>query len=507
VTEAIEQIQATAMLLVPELILLATVCVLFLAGPFLVSEAGKAPAGLRNQWGFLSVATLAIAWMIWFSAGPDVEQGALFHVDHLVWYTRGLTLTGGIILALLLWNQIDDGHAAEAHACLLAILVGTNLVAAADDLVSLFLSLELVSIPTYVLLYLPRRDRPGREAAIKYFLLSAFSSALVLYGMSWLYGIAGSTNLAAIADKLREATGGDAWMPRVAFAFIVAGLSFRIAAVPFHFYAPDVFQGTTPSNAAMLSFIPKVVGFVAMLRVLTLLPTTQTATAWVPEPSLQLLLACLAVATMFVGNLMAWRQTNLYRLLAYSSVAHAGYMLIGLAVGDVDPVPGTRALLFYLAAYGLMTVGVIALFSSFTIRELPNRTGELNGDRFYSTFDDIRGLNHHHPTAAMLLAICLLSLTGLPPTVGFFGKLNLFLASWGNGTTLGRSLAIILALNAAIGAWYYLRLVALMFLEPGSDAKPAESKAAWSSYLAGVLCTVGTVVLFVFPQWLWDMVP
>jgi NADH-quinone oxidoreductase subunit N len=296
-------------------------------------------------------------------------------------------------------------------------------------------------------------------------------------------------------------------MPRIAFAFLIAGLSFRIAAVPFHFYAPDVFQGTTPSNAAMLSFIPKVVGFVAMLRVLMLLPSTESVAAWMPEPSLQLLLACLAVATMFVGNLMAWRQTNLYRLLAYSSVAHAGYMLVGLTVGDVDPLSGTRALLFYLAAYGLMTIGAIALFSSFTVRELPNRAGEPHGDRFYSTFDDIRGLNRHHPTAALLLAICLLSLTGLPPTVGFFGKLNLFFAAWDNGTTLGRTLAIILALNAAIGAWYYLRLVALMFLDPGSDSKPAESEAAWSSYLAGVLCTVGCVLLFIFPQWLWDMVP
>jgi NADH-quinone oxidoreductase subunit N len=508
VIEAIDQIHATAMLLVPELILLATVCVLFLAGPMLVTDAGEAPPGLRNQWGFLSVMALALAWLIWFSDGSKAAQGALFHVDDLVWYTRGLSLSAGIVLALLLWHQIDDGHAAEAHACLLAILTGANLVAASDDLVSLFLALELVSIPTYVLLYLPRRDRPGREATIKYFLLSAFSSALVLYGMSWLYGVAGSTNFAAIAQALAaDTSAAGVWMPRVALAFMIAGLSFRIATVPFHFYAPDVFQGTTPSNAALLSFVPKVVGLVALLRILPLAPLSRTIAGWAPEHALQLLLASMAVITMFVGNLMAWRQTNLYRLLAYSSIAHAGYMLIGLAVGDVQAVPGTRAMLFYLAAYGMMTIGVIALLSGFADRGTGPGSGRVEKRNSYTTLDDIRGLNRVHPTTALCLAACLLSLTGLPPTVGFFGKLNLFLAAWGNATTIGRTLAIALAVNAAIGAWYYLRIVAVMFLDPAVESKLADSKPAWSAFLAGAICTGATVLLFIAPQWLWDMIP
>lgn len=496
------------MLLVPEIILLATMCVLFLAGPMLVSDAGEAPSGLRHQWGFLSVATLAIAWVVCFNGGRTVGQGALFHVDDLVWYTRGLSLTAGILLALVLWDQIDDGHAAEAHACLLAILAGTNLVAAADDLVSLFLAMELVSIPTYVILYLPRRDRPEREATIKYLLLSAFSSALLLYGMSWLYGVAGSTNFAAIAeaiDRARPDSGN--WMSQLAFAFIIAGLSFRIAAVPFHFYAPDVFQGTTASNAALLSFVPKVVGFVALVRLLPLGAVTETVAGWLPESSVQLLLAYLAGATMFVGNLMAWRQSNLFRLMAYSSVAHAGYMLVGLAVGDVPPIAGTDAMLFYLGAYGLMTIGVFALLAGIGSKEQDATKSYSLLPAPCSTLNDLRGLNRSHPTTALLLAVCLLSLTGLPPTVGFFGKLNLFLAAWGNATTLGRTLAIVMALNAAIAAWYYLRLVALMFLDPTSESAPSPSKPAWSAFLAGALCTAGSVLLFVEPQWLWDIVP
>jgi NADH-quinone oxidoreductase subunit N len=358
---------------------------------------------------------------------------------------------------------------------------------------------------------------------VKYFLLSAFSSALVLYGMSWLYGIAGSTNFEAIAAVLEDASPqSGALMARIAFAFLIAGLSFRIAAVPFHFYAPDVFQGTTPANAAMLSFVPKVVGIVALLRLLPLASNAAAGPAWVPESSLQLLLAALAVATMFVGNFMAWRQSNLYRLMAYSSVAHAGYMLIGLTVGDAGRVPGTDATLFYLAAYGFMTLGVFALLSGVRSKEhgaesldlgveiQENNTTATSGSIFQapcSTLSDLRGLNRSQPTTALLLAVCLLSLTGLPPTIGFLGKLNLFLAAWGDATTLGRALAVLLALNAAIGAWYYLRLIALMFLDSGPEPNVRAPQPAWSSILAGAICTAGTVVFFIAPQWLWDLLP
>ena len=170
--------------------------------------------------------------------------------------------------------------AAEAHACLLSILAGTNLVAAANDLVSLFLALELVSIPTYVILYLPRRDRLSGEATLKYFLLSVFSSALVLYGMSWLYGVAGTTNFAAIREALsNRSPHADEGMLEIAFALLLAGLCFRITAVPFHFYAPDVFQGTTAANAALLSFVPKIVGFVALLRLIPLTGATERSDA------------------------------------------------------------------------------------------------------------------------------------------------------------------------------------------------------------------------------------
>jgi NADH-quinone oxidoreductase subunit N len=385
---------------------------------------------------------------------------------------------------------------------LLLIVSGVNLTAAANDLVGLFLALELVSIPTYVLLFLPRRDTPAQEAVTKYFLLSIFSSALVLYGFSYLYGTTGTTNLTAMHNALwsEQAATGRPPILVIALVTVVAGLCFRITAVPFHFYAPDVFQGAPTGGAAMLSFVPKIVGFVALLRILA-----TPALEVMPSEGLRWSLAgegmsmlwLLSVATMFLGNLMALVQTNIKRLLAYSSIAHAGYMLVGLTVGrrGAGPADGIEALLFYLAVYGAMTVG---FFSVLLYLGRPGRRVE--------TVDDLAGLSQSHPAVALLAVIFLFSLTGLPPTAGFFAKLNLFLAAWSQGTTASRWLALLLALNAAIGAWYYLRIVATMYLQPRAAATKEESSVEIPVLAGMVLCVLATVGLFFAPDWLWKVV-
>jgi NADH-quinone oxidoreductase subunit N len=352
--------------------------------------------------------------------------------------------------------------------------------------------LELVSIPTYVLLYLPRRGEANQEAAIKYMLLSIFSSAIVLYGMSMLYGAAGTTNLAGIAEFFEAGQSESATtLIRLSVALLIAGLSFRLGAVPFHFYAPDVFQGIPSAAAAMLSYVPKVVGFVALLRLLPLVGGLGVTEA-VDGPSARILLAALAIATMTIGNLLAFRQDNLYRLMAYSSVAHAGYMMIGLVVeGGNDDVSGVGALLFYLATYGLITIGIFALFAGVSSEKSPVRV-----------VSDLAGMSRIHPAVALALAVCLFSLTGLPPTVGMLGKLNLFLASWGEGTTLGRSLAIVLAANAAISAWYYLRIIGVMFFDSAPAGEP--SKLTLAPAVAGTLCSIASILLFIAPQYLWE---
>ncbi len=493
-TTAIDQLNNAIDLIAPELILLATVCVMFITGPFFVSEAGVAPAGLRKRWAALSLVAIGCAWFIWFTAARTQPVGTgPFRVDDLTWYVRGLSLTLGAVLSVMLIDQIDDAHSAEGQACLLAILAGANLTAIANDMVVLFLALELVSIPTYVLLYLPRRGAANQEASIKYMLLSIFSSAIALYGMSLLYGAAGTTNLEGIAATFTaDDQANSSALLRVATALIIAGVSFRLAAVPFHFYAADVYQGITSAGAAMLSFVPKMVGIVALLRLLPLIGASGISETVADGPSAGVLLGGLAVASMLIGNLLALRQQSLFRLFAYSGVAHAGYMLMGLAVGpSAGLADGVSAALFYLAVYGLTTIGVFALFAGVSTSDSPVRA-----------VSDLSGLSRAHPAVALSLAVCLFSLAGLPPTSGFIGKWNLFAASWSEGTTLGRVLAISLALNAAISAWYYLRLIAVMFLETAPAGEPR--KVSLAPAIAGAVCAIGTVLLFAAPQAVWD---
>ena len=505
--EAIQQLNNAFSLIAPDAVLLAAVCLIFFAAPFLVNEKGEAPPGLRHRWGTLSLLTFAIAALVWWNSPPVARTFGPFVLDELTWYIRGLTLASGVILVLLHWNQADDARSAESHACLLAILAGVDLIAAANDLVGLFVALELVSIPTYLFLLLPRRDAPAQEATLKYFLLSIFSSAIVLFGMSYLYGATGTTNLSGIHAAFSAAGPGPANpLVAVAVVMLIAGLGFRLTAVPFHFYAPDVFQGAPTSGAAMLSFVPKIAGFVALLRLIV--PATgaeQAVTSWAMTPAAVPLLWWLAVTTMFVGNLMALMQSDIRRLLAYSSVSHAGYMMVGLIVGleheihkdvlngpVVQSVSGIGAMLFYLAVYGAMTLGAFAILIAAS-----------RPDKRIETLDDLAGLSRTRPALALVFSVFLFSLSGLPPTAGFLGKLNLFFAAWAQGNESNKWLAVILAINAALGSWYYLKVIGYMFLRDPIDRREQPASTETPSLIAAGICLAGTLGLFFLPGWLW----
>lgn len=494
--EAAVNLNGAIQLVLPEAILLATVCLIFFAAPFLVSEKGEAPAGLRHRWGWLSLLALLVAGWIGWNATTVPHSTGPFVADGLTLFIRGLTILTGAVLVLLHWNQADDARSAESHACLLAILAGVNLVAAANDLVGLFVALELISIPTYLFLLLPRRDAPAQEATIKYFLLSIMSSAIVLFGMSYLYGATGTTNLMAI----HQAFAAGSHLPHnalvaVATVMLIAGLGFRLTAVPFHFYAPDVFQGAQPSAAAMLSFVPKVAGLVALLRLMVPAAVGETTMhSWMMIPAATNLLWWLAVATMFTGNLMALMQTDVRRLLAFSSVSHAGYMMVGLVVGmqGSSQTSGIGAMLFYLAVYGVMTLGAFAVLIA-----------AARANKRIESLDDLAGLSRTKPALALILSVFLFSLTGLPPTGGFLGKFNLFYAAWSQGSDSSRWLACVLGANAALGAWYYLKMIGVMYLrdpvDRSEDVRPVETP----SLVAAVVCVVGTVALFFVPGPLW----
>ncbi|MFO0977875.1 MAG: NADH-quinone oxidoreductase subunit N [Planctomycetaceae bacterium] len=487
---AFKELNQAAGLIIPEIILIATVCIMFLAAPFLVSEHGKTTSGLRHRWGIFAILSLLCAGYAWLGAPMTDSTAGPFISDSFAWFVRGLTLSCGILLTLVLWDQTDDSTAAESFACLLAILAGVNFVALSNDLVGVFLGLELVSIPTYILLYLGRNDWMSREATIKYFLLSIFSSAFVLYGMAWLFGMNGTTNLSAIAAKASLVS--QHGMIRVALMLVVAGLSFRLTAVPFHFYAPDVFQGVASSSSAMLSVLPKIVGFAALLRILPVCFGTASFAEWEPAAPIKSILVWLAVITMFLGNILAMRQTNILRLLAYSSIAHAGYMMVGLIVGSsAGATSGVASLLFYVTVYGVVSIGLFALIASAGSANRPVRATA-----------DLAGLSRTRPVIAFLMTVCLFGLSGLPPTGGFIGKLNLFLSAWSDGSRDGRILAIVLAVNAVIAAGYYLRLIGTMYFEQSTTVdEPVVRPASW---VAGGVAAAGSLLLFLKPQWLWD---
>jgi NADH-quinone oxidoreductase subunit N len=498
-------------LVLPEALVGLAACVVFLGGTFRTG---------RGVWAVVSLAALAGAAVLLWAAPARTADAAvllspLLH-DRLSLLVQIVALAAGALLVLLSYNEVPGSRSADYHACLLVTVAGLSLVGSANDLVVLFLALELISLPTYVLLYLPRRDRPAQEAAMKYFLLSAFSSALLLFGFSYLYGLAGTTNVSALLQALMaqpaEATARPLVLPLtapVALVMVVGGLSFKTAAVPFHFYAPDVYQGGPTAAIALVAFVPKAAGIVALVRVLGYL--------WVGPlvpPGLALglqvpfLFWLLAAMTMTLGNVLALLQDNLKRIIAYSGIANAGYLLIGLAVapslplslpaGDGTAPPagfgGVEAVLFYLIAYGAMTLGFLGVLSllSTTARRV-------------ETVEDLAGLSRSHPGVALLMTLFLFSLIGVPLTAGFAGKLLLFFGAMAvpaaDNAWLYRLLALIAVLNTAIAAWYYLRLVAVMYLR--NPIKPLEPRRPWP-VLAGLwLCALLTLGLGIYP---WPLV-
>jgi NADH-quinone oxidoreductase subunit N len=482
----------------PELVLIATATFLYLASAFtkqphsrlVAATLGYLTAGL----GLGVQATMMTPDM--FVGITPPPPGGLVALDALAFFCRVLAVLGGLTLT---WAAANGGGAklsGEFLGSLMLAVSGVMLASGAMDLVFLFIALELVSIPTYVLLYLGGRDRQAGEATAKYFFLSVLSSAILLYGFSLLYGAAGSTELMRIKSALYGSLDGAASLAIVAAVMIVAGLSFKIAAVPFHFYAPDVYQGTSSANAGLLAVMPKIAGIVVLVRLIGAGTPGFERYGWQ-------LAVVLAVLTMTLGNLAALWQNNLRRMMAYSSIAHSGYMLIGLAVAlvlaesDEHRHSGLSAMVFYLAVYVLATIGMFA-----TLAYLGSREREVN------TVDELAGLIKTRPLAAAAMGICLFSLTGIPPLAGFWGKLSLFggalLASWSATDATAQvaliALAIIGVLNAAVSAAYYLRIIGTMYFRPTVSAPAAQGPL--SALGAGVACALLVLVVGMLPGWL-----
>ena len=537
-------------LLAPEIVLVVAALVAFLGGAF---------AGLRSGWAIAFVGIVSA--MLVAGGQPDqaawVSSGGI-RIDAFSAYIRWIVLSLGAILALVQAGDLfrsavtrgrfgnaaagDDGTCEEAGTFLI-LLAGLSLAGVADDLVLLFIGLELVSIPTYILLALKRTDAHGQEASLKYFFLSLVASSLFLYAAVCLYGIGGSTSLPIIGARLRSSAEAAAGMSTVllpvAIGMTLAGAAFRLAAVPMHFYAPDVYEGTSPSNAALLSTLPKVAGIVVLVRVLALailpdaaaLPdgTTVGAAAAAHLSLFWPLAAALAAVTMTVGNVMALLQRNLRRLLACSSIAHAGYLLVGIAAaaaaaaartggsGANSPdtswtvgLGGLSATLFYLATYALATLGLFAAITYLGHRwpEWTAGSGPRPPREEIAAVDDLDGLASTNPVAAFAIALFLLSLAGIPPLPGFWGKLSLATSAlevdWNAAIVSGSrrawfvALAVVLVLNAAIAAAYYLRIIAAMYFRPARRGVQADGGLA--AGVAMLLCTALVLMVTLQPR-------
>jgi NADH-quinone oxidoreductase subunit N len=405
-----------------------------------------------------------------------------FVIDPFAMYFFYLFLAGAAIAVLMSvrYLEIEQENHGEFYALMLFSVIGMMCMAAGYDIILLFIGLELMAISTYVLVGFLRRDKRSNEAALKYLLLGAFSSGIFAYGLSLFYGLTGSTNLGKIAEGLKQVLAAHPNDPVVVFALLAAttGLLFKIAAVPFHQWAPDAYEGAPTSVTAFMSVAVKAAGWAMLLRIF-LFALYPLRSMYVP------LLVFVAIATMTGGNLAAMTQTNLKRLLAYSSIAHVGYMLLGLVASDGETnSTGIMAILLYLLVYTFMNLGAFAVITSL-------RRRNIIGDEI----DDIAGLFFKAPTEAMLMLLFLLSLAGIPPLAGFWGKYFIFLSLIQTGHY---TLAAVAVLFAVIGLYYYMRIANAMLMRQPVQAEPVRLTPAMSVVLA--VTATGTVGIGLFPN-------
>jgi NADH-quinone oxidoreductase subunit N len=427
----------------------------------------------------LTVVGLALAFLGGPLAPPSGQYfGGYVQVDTFTTFFRAVFLLLAALATLVAPSYLERRGIppGEFYATLCFSTVGAMTIALSTDLITLFVGLELMTIPVYVLAGMQRRDRFANEAALKYFLLGAFSSALLVYGFAWLYGVTGSTRYIDVATELQRI--GLANAPTiVALSLVTVGLGFKAAVVPFHQWTPDAYDGAPTPATAFMSVAPKAAAFAAILRVM-FIGLAPLAVDW------SAVFAVLAAVTMTGGNVVALVQTNTKRMLAYSSIAHTGYILAAVAASAAGP-SATAAVLFYVFAYGVMNLGAFACLLYF----------DIDGSRG-ATLDELNGFARRHPLGAFAFFVFLISLTGIPPTVGFVAKVLVILPVLDAGYAW---LAVVIALNAVLAAFYYLRVIVHMYMYDPETGAPLVRSTRLLSAALGV-SALATIVLGVLPN-------
>lgn len=456
--------------------------ILTLAGVLIMFLEALRHEGRRTNAGLVAILALVLALpaALMSSSGPAF-QGMLV-IDGMATFFRTLVIVVGLLVVFSSTDYLrrENQESGEYYALILFSIVGQCVMVTANELVMIFIGLEISSIASYILAGYLRDDARNNEAALKYFLLGSFATAFLLYGVAWMYGATGSTNLTEIRRALISGAAPPEALIGVAAALIFVGLAFKISAAPFQGWAPDVYQGAPAPVSAFLTVGPKAAAFAVLLRIF-LGSLEPIAARWAPA-----IWVC-ALATMVVGNFAAIMQSNIKRLLAYSSIAHAGYVLVAVAANSGT---GSAAAMFYLAAYAFTNIGAFAVVTYFS------RKGER-----YVGIDDFAGLAQRQPGMAAMLTIFLLSLIGVPLTGGFFGKFYIFKAALDSKLIW---LTVLGLLNSAVAAYYYLRILVVMyFREPGESVETLPPAGALLQ-IAVYGSAVGTLLLGIFPSLILD---
>ena len=457
----------------PELWLALSAMALLMFGVF----RGEGSTRLVS-WLAVLVLLIGIALVAMQPAESVATFGGLFVADGFGRFAKVLILLGSAfaIVLSLGYNRYERMERFEYPVLILLASTGMMMMVSANDLIALYLGLELQSLSLYVLAAFKRDSGRATEAGLKYFVLGALSSGMLLYGASMIYGFAGSTNFAQIATAL----GGHASIGLVVgIVFLSAGLAFKVSAVPFHMWTPDVYEGAPTPVTAFFAVAPKIAAMALFVRAI-LTPFGDIAHEW------QQIIIVVSTLSMLLGAFAAIAQTNIKRLMAYSSIGHVGYALIGLAAGTEE---GVRGILIYLAIYLAMNVGTFACILCMRQK-----------DQMVENVSDLSGLAKTHPGMALLLAGFMFSLAGVPPLAGFFGKFYIFMSAINAGLY---TLAVIGVLSSVVGAYYYLRIVKIMYFDEASEplAKPVRGE------LGAVMTVTGlfTMLFFIWPAPLLNM--
>jgi NADH-quinone oxidoreductase subunit N len=466
----------------PEYLRVLPEIILTLAGVLIMFLEAFSKDRPRGVYAPISLAGLALALAAALLADPGPAFSNMLLIDGFGTFFRILVIAVGALVVFSSGEYLsrEQANKGEYYGLILFSIVGQSLMVTANELIMIFIGLEISSISSYVLAGYLRDDPRNNESALKYFLLGSFATAFLLYGIAWIYGLTGSTNLDSIRVALSAPNAPALALTGTAAALMFVGLAFKISAAPFQVWAPDVYQGAPAPVAAFLSVGPKAAAFAILVRIFVT-GFGPIAQRWEP-----VLWGC-ALATMVVGNFAAIQQSNIKRMLAYSSIAHAGYVLVAVTANSQV---GSAAVMFYMAAYAFTNLGAFAVVTYFA------RKGEK-----YVNIEDFAGLAERQPGMAAMFTIFLLSLIGVPLTGGFFGKFYIFKAALDSHLVW---LTVLGLLNSAVAAYYYLRILVVMYMKDPGEATSTAGPAGAGLKIAVYACAAVTLILGIIPGWVLD---